>query len=154
MANDLWSISRLADEFGMDRRTVKSRLDEVKPTGVLNKNPAWSLKDAAPFLVDQLTTNVDGCYDVSELPPDLKLKHYQAERERLKLEIDLGDVIPLNVFQDVLADSFKTFAQMMDTFPDVLERDCNIGADALEAVQKTIDEVRTNLHKKMINDSE
>ena len=53
-----------------------------------------------------------------------------------------------------MADSFKTFAQMMDTFPDVLERDCNIGADALEAVQKTIDEVRTNLHKKMINDSE
>ncbi|MEM6677321.1 MAG: hypothetical protein AAF675_05565 [Pseudomonadota bacterium] len=50
MTPKLWSISALAVEFGMDRRTVAQRLADVPPRGKLSGSPAWRLEDAACVL--------------------------------------------------------------------------------------------------------
>ena len=42
----LWSISALAVELRMDRRTVASRLHGVPPDGTIQGSPAWLLPTA------------------------------------------------------------------------------------------------------------
>jgi hypothetical protein len=46
MTARLWSISALAVELGVDRRTVGKRLARVPPDGRLNGSPAWRLTTA------------------------------------------------------------------------------------------------------------
>lgn len=47
MTPKLWSISALAVEFGMDRRTVAARLRSVPPAGTQAGKPVWRLPEAA-----------------------------------------------------------------------------------------------------------
>jgi hypothetical protein len=46
MTAKLWSISALAVELRMDRRTVALRLRSVPPDGQLHRKPAWHLTTA------------------------------------------------------------------------------------------------------------
>src|SRR5215213_4575687 len=50
MTARLWSISALAVELGMDRRTVAKRLGRLPPDGRLNGSPAWRLATALEAL--------------------------------------------------------------------------------------------------------
>ena len=50
MTARLWSISALAVELCMDRRTVATRLSTVPADGQLNGNPAWRLTTALAAL--------------------------------------------------------------------------------------------------------
>jgi hypothetical protein len=51
MTAGLWSISALAVEFGLDRRTVAARMRDVAPAGRIGAHAAWRLRDVAPILV-------------------------------------------------------------------------------------------------------
>ena len=51
MTARLWSISALAVELDMDRRTVAAKLRHVPPAGKLGKHDAWRLTDVLPVLV-------------------------------------------------------------------------------------------------------
>src|SRR4051812_42507385 len=50
MTSRLWSISALAVELGLDRRTVAARLRTVAPDGTLKNSPAWLLPTAVRAL--------------------------------------------------------------------------------------------------------
>ena len=50
MTPKTWSISALAIEFDMDRRTVAARLRHISPCGERNGHAVWNLADAAPAL--------------------------------------------------------------------------------------------------------
>lgn len=47
MTAKLWSISALATEFDLDRRTVAKRINGIAPAGDLSGKPAWRLADVA-----------------------------------------------------------------------------------------------------------
>ena len=53
MTARLWSISALAVELSMDRRTVAHRLRSVPPDGQLHGKPAWRLTTALDALRPQ-----------------------------------------------------------------------------------------------------
>jgi hypothetical protein len=46
----LWSVNRIAAEFGVDRRTATQLLRQVRPCGSLKGHPAWTLPVAAAVL--------------------------------------------------------------------------------------------------------
>jgi len=50
MTKKKWSVSALAVEFGMDRRTVAKRLEGVPPSGKERGSAVWNLSDAAAAL--------------------------------------------------------------------------------------------------------
>lgn len=45
MTPGLWSLSALAVELDLDRRTVAKRLRDVPPAGEVRGKPAWHLAD-------------------------------------------------------------------------------------------------------------
>jgi hypothetical protein len=48
----LWSISGLAVEFGLDRRTVAKKMARIPPDGRLDKGSGWFLTTALPVLAN------------------------------------------------------------------------------------------------------
>ena len=89
-----WSVARLADEFGMDRRTASKRLKEagVPPLTKRAGHDVHRLADAAPALVNPgaAAFGVEGVVDPRDLPPMERRAYYQSENERLKVESTIG----------------------------------------------------------------
>src|SRR3954447_26125882 len=65
MTARLWSISALAVELRMDRRTAASRLHSVPPDGMIQGSPAWLLPTALRALHVKGATGMQ----LAEVPP-------------------------------------------------------------------------------------
>lgn len=146
----LWSINALADEFGIDRRTVKKRLEGMPPAGVLNGHPAWRLRDIAGAVLGLKAAVPDGETDPDKLLPKDRLDHYRAEREKIKWEAEQRISIPAPEVESVVAGAFKILSQGLDTIPDVLENDCALGAAEVERAIEVVDGIREGLYQQLL----
>ena len=63
MTPQVWSISALAIEFDMDRRTVSARLKNIPPCGERNGHAVWNLADVAPKLAKREQSARNGSGD-------------------------------------------------------------------------------------------
>jgi hypothetical protein len=150
-----WSISRLADEFGLDRRTVAKRLRDahVQPCGKRGGSDVYRLADAAPALVDRALADPEQQQkNPRDLPPMERRAFYQSENERLKVEVSTGALIPAPEVEADYAALVKVVAQFFDTLPDVLERDAGLTGEQVERVQEACDRVRQAIYEKVVSD--
>lgn len=145
-----WSISQLASEFGMDRKTVSKRLREagVAPTGKRGGYDVYRLHDAVQPLFGR--TDAEAAANPRDLPPLERRAFYQSENERLKVEVATGALVPAPEVESDYADFVKLVAQFFDTLPDVLERDCGLTGEQVERVQEACDRVRQQMFEKVI----
>lgn len=146
----LWSINALAEEFGIDRRTVKKRLDGIPPAGEVNGHPAWRLRDVAITVMGPQAATTIGGLEPDELPPKDRLDHYRAEREKIKWQAEERISIPAPEVEAVVARAFKELSQGLDTIPDVLENDCALGAAEVERAIEAIDGIREALYQQLL----
>lgn len=146
----LWSLSALADELGMSWRTIRKRLVNVPPAGTLQgDNPGWHLKDALPAILADRVRAATGDPDL--MAPHDKLAHYRAARERLRMMVEDGDLIPADEAREVFATAAKNMIQSLDTLPDVLERDYALDPETVQGMIKTIDGVRQDMTQALID---
>ncbi|HEY3589337.1 MAG TPA: DUF1441 family protein [Buttiauxella sp.] len=146
-----WSVSRLAEAFGIDRRTVKSRLAEgrVPVVGEVRGSPVFDLKDAAPALFrTSPSQDPDVLHDPSQMPPKERKDWYDSEKGRIWLEKELRQLIPEHEVTSVYAATIKTVVQQLETLPDRLERDGGMTPKGLAMVQETIDDLRDALFER------
>jgi hypothetical protein len=149
----LWSINALAEEFGIDRRTVKKRLEGITPAGEVNGYQAWRLRDVAIAVMGpQAAYAGDPDFiDPEKLHPTDRLSHYRAEREKSKWLAEERHLIPAGEVEQVVATAFKSLAQSLDTLPDVLERDCALGPDEVERAIEVVDAAREGLYQQLLD---
>jgi hypothetical protein len=156
------SISALAAEFGMDRKTVSKRLGEagIDPIGQVKKYDVYRMRDAVKALFRvPVERGVPGDSDEEEpaldpqrmLPTDRKA-WFQSENERLKYERAKRHLIPDAEHEEGIADVIKSCVQVMDTLPDRLERECRLPPAAVALVVKAIDGVREDLYGGLAGD--
>ncbi|MCP3850112.1 MAG: hypothetical protein GY694_07755 [Gammaproteobacteria bacterium] len=83
----LYSISALNELTGIDRRTIKKRLENLTPV-IDGSSHKYETKQALPLLygVD------DGEYDLTE--ERARLAHHQANKTSLEEQVLKGDLIP------------------------------------------------------------
>ncbi|HAI1316851.1 TPA: DUF1441 family protein, partial [Escherichia fergusonii] len=67
---------------------------------------------------------------------------FQSERERLKFQQETGELIPASEVSREFASMAKAVVQVLETLPDILERDCAMTPSAVVRVQKVIDDLR------------
>ncbi|MFI0472958.1 DUF1441 family protein [Halomonas sp. HMF6819] len=149
-----WSVSRIAQAFGMDRRTVTKRLQEsgVLPAGSKRGNPVYALADVGPALFQEKQA-VAGGLDLDQYP-DARKAWYQSENERLKFEKEIKTLIPSHEFARELSSLAKSVAAGLDSLPDMLERDAGLDPDAIVRVQDVIDALREQMYQAVVADRE
>ena len=69
MTPKTWSISALAIEFDMDRRTVAARLRHIAPCGKKRGHDVWRLADVLPVLSSARRQFIDTAGDPPPPPP-------------------------------------------------------------------------------------
>lgn len=138
---DLWSISRLAEAFGVARRTVSARLIPIKPAGERRGSPVYHIKDASAAIL-QVGGRGGGIMPDLDQFPEARKAWYQSENERLKFEKEIRQLIPESDVARNMAFLAKTVAAGLDSLPDLLERDAGIEPNAIELVIDVIDGLR------------
>ena len=143
------SISQLATELTLTRETVRKRLTDagVKTAGKRKGYSLYRLRDA----VQALLTGPDA--DPTRLDPYRRKAHWQAEAAELRLDVDKGDLVRRPDVEATYAACLKPIALMLDTLPDILERDAGLTADQVTRAERAIDETREQLvgllHKEL-----
>ena len=146
-----WSVAKIAEAFGMDRKAVKRRLLEanIPVAATLRGNPVYALRNVGPALFGGgETAEGDSIHDPSLMDPKSRKDWYQSENERLKLEKEQRKLVPIDEVVFVYSSMRKAVVQVLDTIPDILERDCGLTPQAVGMVQKSIDDLRYTLQEK------
>lgn len=149
-----WSVSKIGQAFGLDRRTVAKRLQEggVSPAGSKRGNPTYALADIGPALFGEKKP-IAGGLDLDQFP-DARKAWFQSENERLKFEKEIKQLIPAHEFARELSMLAKTVAAGLDSLPDALERDAGLAPEAIERVQHVIDALREEMYQAATADME
>jgi hypothetical protein len=147
-----WNITRLADAFDLDRGTVRRRLREagIVPAGSRNGANVYALKDAGPALFGDSVNY--GSADPDELSPQDRKAWYQSENERVKLEQEMRNLVPVEEAHREMSRLAKAVASGLDSLADMLERDAGLPPEAIEMVEKTTDALREQMYQAIIDD--
>lgn len=87
--------------------------------------------------------------NVDELLPTDRKAWFQSERERLKFEIETSALIPASDVTREFATLAKAVVQVLETLPDILERDCGLQPLAVTRVQAIIDDLRDQIAQRV-----
>lgn len=148
----LVSLTTLAREFGISRDTVGRRLREagVRSTAERAGHPVFGLAPAARALVMAERVAVSpSSTDPERMTPQDRKSWYQSEKDRIAVERELKAVVSMEDCRLELALVTKSTVMMLETLPDILERDCGLGADALLILDGAIRNVREEWSEDM-----
>lgn len=89
--------------------------------------------------------------DPEEMDPMDRNLWYDGERKRIAIERELGQLREIDEFRNVLAAIFKELAQVMETIPDVLEREYAIAPTMVMRIQTAMDDLRGRMAERLSN---
>lgn len=140
------SLSAFARAFGTDRETLRRRLLDagVEPTAERAGHKIYRLAEV--FRAWTLSGEV---VDPEKLSPFNRRAWYQAELDRLKLQENRGELIPRIEVEQEEAAVLKRIAEMFDTMPDIIERDCGATPVQLSRLEQLLDRCREELHARL-----
>lgn len=142
------NVSQLAALSGVHRQTVAARLKNIRPEGGNDTNlRLYSLTAVLSELMKMPPPVAE-----SEMAPQDRKAWYQSERERLKFEQEVGELIPAAEVAREFAEMAKAMIQVFETMPDILERDCALSPAAVSRVQHLIDDLRDDIARRISSD--
>ena len=145
-AGALWSLSALAQEFGVGWNVIKRRMTGVSPDGDIRGNPAWRISTAAPHLCEPVADEEGVEIDLDAMDPKDRRDWIASERDLNKLRLEAGDLIPADEVREELATLVKATVQVLDTLGDVLEREASLSGEQVEVVSEIVDRLREQLY--------
>ncbi|MFO6502971.1 DUF1441 family protein [Serratia marcescens] len=141
------NLNQLAAITGSHRQTIAARLKNVEPAPGSNaKLKLYTLPDVLAELVKSAPVA-----DVDEMQPMDRKAWFQSERERLKFEQEIGELIPAADVTREFSNMAKAMVQVLETLPDILERDCALAPSAVSRVQSIIDDLRDQIALKVMS---
>ncbi|EEV3727756.1 DUF1441 family protein [Escherichia coli] len=141
------NISQLAALSGAHRQTVAARVKNISPAGGHESN--LKLYRLTDILAELMKAPLP--VDNEEMVPHARKAWYQSERERLKFEQETGQLVPVSDVRRSFSVVVKAIVQVLETWPDRLERDRGGTASQLNEVQIVVDEIRDTLEKAVID---
>jgi len=149
-----WNITRIADAFSLHRDTVRKRLKESRVRPVTKKSgvDVYALADVGPALFSQdlITKDDENIHDPSKMPPKDRKDYFQSERERLKFEEEIGQLIKDSNYRLDLAETLKAVVSYFESMPDKMERLRLFTPAQLDTLEKVCDQFRAELHTKIL----
>jgi len=135
-----FSVSRLAEEFGMARETVSKRFREagVRSSGTRNGYPVYGLRDALRALFQ--TRSVDGVIDPKTLPPVERVAWFQSEIKRLDVEARARELLPSAEHEAGMATMANDIVRFLERLPERLDK--GLSPEQAAEMRRRISEAR------------
>lgn len=145
-----WSIAKIAEFMGMDRKTVSRKIREsgIQPAGERGGYAVYQAREVVKILLaPKVSPGADADLDKY---PEARKAWYQSENERLKFETATRQLIPSSEVARALAHMAKAFASALESFPDVLERDAGLPAESRPVIQTVCDGARERTFEAIV----
>lgn len=148
-----WSLNQFAREFGIARETVQSRLRaaNVSPSGEKRGFPVYSVSDAARAILMPESASTPGLNDPAQMTTKERLDWYNSEISRIKFERESGESIRSDESREQMALIAKMGLQVLETLPDILERDYHLDAEIIASIEERIDALRVQWSEAVID---
>jgi len=139
-----WSLNQLSKEFGIARETVGRRIREsnLKPAGERRGHSVYRVSDVARAILVQQTSMGGLINDPGSMIPKERSDWFKSENERLKFERDSGLSVGSDDARTQMAEVAKMGLQVLETLPDILERDFSLDSKIIAGVEERIDALR------------
>jgi len=139
-----WSLSQIASEFGIARETVTRRINEanIQPSSMRRGHPVYRVRLVAEAILMPRATALNGINDPEMMAPKERSDWFKSENERLKFERDSGLSVDSDESRREMAEIAKMGLQVLETLPDILERDFNLDSKIISDVELRIDALR------------
>lgn len=146
---ETFSITRLSELTGVDRRTLKKYLSKYAPDKKSATREEYSFKTTAVALSAMPSWKAEGPAegenDPTKMDPKDAKDWYDAQNKRLTYETSMGELIPVTEVREVVAEAFKIVTFALDTLPDRVEHEVGLQADQLKVFLGSIDDARQSL---------
>lgn len=151
-----WSMSALAEEFNIDRKTVAKLIKGMSPCGSNRGRAVYRIKDVSSPIVKYFLA-AEGVrspedFDPDDLHPKDRKDWYDSELKRIQHDKVTGELIPAEIVANADAAKNKKIALALDTMADVLERDVRLTPDQVTAVNRILDSIRNDLYADVISE--
>ncbi|HBS2458717.1 TPA: DUF1441 family protein [Klebsiella pneumoniae] len=144
LSKTLVNVTQLAELVGMNRNMVARRLRETEMDGGNGENlKQYELGKALRVLI------MPSVQENGEMSPQDRKAWYQSENERIKFEQSERELIPADEVIREYSVMAKAVVQILETLPDILERDCALTPAAVARVQAVIDDLRDEMARKV-----
>lgn len=150
MSQNLWSVSALAVEFGLDRRTVAQRLNNVEPAQVKGRGKKYKLQDAAKAIIGQVDVG-NGILSYDEARA--RKMAAEAELSEIELQKERGDVLPIEIVNAINNEIYSNFRAKLLAIPARTAPDVFASSNVTEAkalMRKNVNDVLQELSDMMI----
>lgn len=139
------NINQLASISGLHRQTVASRLKGVETApGSNQKLKLYTIPAILAELMKSVVTVA-----LADMTPTDRRAWFQSENERLKFEKEEKELIPASEVAREFSSMAKAVVQVLETLPDILERDCALPPAAVSRVQAIIDDIREQMANRV-----
>lgn len=137
-----FSVSQIARSLGAARDTVSRKLSAAgaEPAGERSGYPVYDLR----AIVAAFTIH-GGKADPSRMNAFELRAFYAAERDRLRLETERGNLISRERHEDCVTTVAKICVRGLVTLPDRLERDLRVSPEVVEYVSGCIGDLRDEI---------
>jgi hypothetical protein len=130
----------------MARETVAKRLSDycVRPAYNRSGHPVYRVRDAAEaiLLVQQKTTGA--IKDPDLLSPKEQSDYWRGQNEKKKYFDDTGLLVGVEDARQQMSEIAKAGLNVLETLPDILERDFDLDSAIIVSVENKINELRTS----------
>lgn len=145
-------MDELSIIYSMDKRDVRARLKDVRPTGVRGDMQYWALRTASQYLMpisDKDAETVDRILRLhpNALPKILAKEYWAGQLARLNVLSRQNHLWDSEAVIDLASTAFRTIRQGLMLLPDAMERETGltepqrlIVKDRVEAVLETLRE--------------
>lgn len=152
------SISQLGKLFGMDNRTVQSKITGIEPCGRRAGHPIYSVKEAAPFLVET-QLNVDDIEQVityvrklnhTNLPKMLTKEFWAAMTAKQKFEENAGDLWRTEQVSEAFSDLVKSVRIPLVLAIDTIANEMEVSERQQKVLTNIIDGILEDLSDAVV----
>lgn len=140
----------LALVFGITEHQVKARLKHLRPIDVgAHGNPLYAVPEAASYLVDQkmdLQEFLRGIKD-DDLPDDLRLKLWNARRQRNKVLQEEGELWHSSVVLEKFSEVLLAIREKLQLIPEQVERMTGITPEQYKVIRAIVDATQEQMYQ-------
>ena len=142
----LWTATRYSHSLNINERAVAKALATV-PHRMIGARKVWHVRDGMPAIFGSGKAKKNP----AEMEPKDELDYYRAQREKLKLAADIGQMVMASDVERSIGEAFKTLAQTLDGLPDSLERSHGLAPVIIASIHSSIDIARNILYETLMS---
>lgn len=146
------TIGWLAQAFGMNHQTVKTKLRNCPPLRALRNGFVYDIRVAVPYLIKPK-------FDIAEfleqataadLPPKLQREYWGAKQARLNYEEEAGHLWRSSKVMELYGKMFLLVKSTHQQWSAKLESTVGLSDAQIGILIKLVDELENSLHKEVL----